>query len=798
MRDFAPRTVLTLGNIIARACHQLYKSSRYIFSLLCFFGAAASAQAPPPQVLTPRPPPASPAAPSRLPGPPPRPNAPPPGEWEVRALISQEIDGPWRRARGTKEIPAEMESSEMLFQAVEIDYNSETGYVEARGAVHFQHFTRGEELRADRMEYNLDAETGKFYNVKGWGTPRIDARPGVLTSTNPFYFEGEWAERLGKRYVLHDGFVTNCRIPNPWWRLKGPRFDIIPGERAIAYRTTFAVRGVPIFYTPMFYKSLERLPRRSGFLMPNLGNSSRRGKMIGIGYYWAINRSYDATYRIQDFTDRGFAHHVDLRGKPRRGSDFNLVFYGVQDRGYKLESGERIPQGGFTLNMTGESNLGHGFMARGQVNYLSSLLFRQAFTESFNEAIFSEVHSVGFITRHWSYYSFNTVFARLENFQSSLPGDAVVVRKLPEFDFAVREKPILKDLPLWFSLTSTAGLLRRNQPLFQTRQFTERADIAPRITTALRWKDFHLIPSLTLRQTHYGERRQEGRVTGENINRSSREVDVDLILPSLARVYNSKGWFGEKLKHVIETRGSFRHVGGIDDFSRLIRFDEAELLSNTTHAEFSLTNRLYAKRRGLVQEVVSWQLWQRRYFDEDFGGAVTAGRRNVVTAASELTPYAFLDGPRRYSPVVSVLRITPLALLGTEWRADYDPLRGGIVNSGFSADARISRIFVSAGHNQVHSTTVLTPNANQFRGLIGFGEPNKRGWNAAFTAIYDYRIGTMQFATTQVTYNTDCCGLSVQYRRFSFGTRNENQFRLSFAVANLGTFGTLKKQERLF
>jgi len=56
----------------------------------------------------------------------------------------------------------------------------------------------------------------------------------------------------------------------------------------------------------------------------------------------------------------------------------------------------------------------------------------------------------------------------------------------------------------------------------------------------------------------------------------------------------------------------------------------------------------------------------------------------------------------------------------------------------------------------------------------------------------------MQFATTQVNYNTDCCGFSVQYRRFSFGTRNENQFQVAFSVANLGSFGTLKKQERMF
>ena len=148
--------------------------------------------------------------------------------------------------------------------------------------------------------------------------------------------------------------------------------------------------------------------------------------------------------------------------------------------------------------------------------------------------------------------------------------------------------------------------------------------------------------------------------------------------------------------------------------------------------------------------------------------------------------------------VVSVLRATPVRGLGIEWRTDYDPLRSHITNSTFTADGRVGEYFLSVGHNQVRSVPQLSPNANQFRGALGVGNPNHRGWNAAFTSVYDFREGQMQFATTQVTYNSDCCGLSVQYRRFSFGTRNENQFRVAFAVANIGSFGTLKKQERLF
>jgi len=64
---------------------------------------------------------------------------------------------------------------------------------------------------------------------------------------------------------------------------------------------------------------------------------------------------------------------------------------------------------------------------------------------------------------------------------------------------------------------------------------------------------------------------------------------------------------------------------------------------------------------------------------------------------------------------------------------------------------------------------------------------------------YDVRAAFMQFAAFQASYNNDCCGISFEYRRFALGpTRNENQFRMAFSLANVGTFGTLKKQERLF
>jgi LPS-assembly protein len=177
-------------------------------------------------------------------------------------------------------------------------------------------------------------------------------------------------------------------------------------------------------------------------------------------------------------------------------------------------------------------------------------------------------------------------------------------------------------------------------------------------------------------------------------------------------------------------------------------------------------------------------------------------------ATLDLTPFEFLDRPRNYSPIVSELRVNPKNGIGIEWRADYDPLRGRLVNSSLSAEFHFPKYYFSIGHNDVagydpnYAPDVANKNlfaaADQLRGTFGFGDQNRRGWNGVYTMSYDVRQGVTQFMAGQATYNTDCCGFSFQWRRFTFGTLNDNQFRLAFTIANVGSFGTLKKQERLF
>ena len=99
----------------------------------------------------------------------------------------------------------------------------------------------------------------------------------------------------------------------------------------------------------------------------------------------------------------------------------------------------------------------------------------------------------------------------------------------------------------------------------------------------------------------------------------------------------------------------------------------------------------------------------------------------------------------------------------------------------------------------VVTSSTMQQDFNQFRILLGYGHPNKRGFSGATAFGFDANLGFLQYATVQTSYAWDCCGVSVEYRRFALGSvRNENQFRFSFNLANVGSFGNLRKQERLY
>jgi len=743
---------------------------------------------------------------------------------------------------------ARIVTSEMSISADEIQYNSDTDWAYAQGHVHLEHFVTGDKINADHAEYNLKTQSGKFYLVDGTAPSKIVASPSVLTTTNPFYFQAQWAERIKNHYILHHGFLTDCTVKKPWWAFEAPVFDVIPGQRAIARNTVLRLKRVPILYLPYFYRPLGKNPRQSGFLTPNIGHSSLYGYIVGLGYYWAINRSYDTTIIGEYFTQRGPALRYDFRGKPNDVTDFDFNLYGVNDRGIPQESGPPTKQGGLEFELTAKTQI-LGFTGRLDYNYLSSYLFRQAFSYSFTSAISSDIYSIGFLQRHFwkDLGTLNIVFQRDQLFQSITPVDQpanqVVIQKLPSFEFSVRDFQVAKGpLPVWFSLGSSLGLLTREEPTGQVTGGSPlpsqilstgplaRLDVAPHVTTEFSFKGFSLLPSLTLGATGYSNSYAANSTTytpnsacggyqacpptptnnvtlaNQALFRKDADFTLDFRVPTLERIFTppKRLHLGEKLKHVMELEAIYEYVTGVNQFRKTIHFDATDILSNTNQLTVSFTNRLYRKdKNGNIMEVLTWRVAQARFFDPTFGGAVLAGQpdigfRNVVLASTEFSPFAFLDGPRAYSPVTSSLSITPYSFFSFDYRTEYDPLRRRFIDHSISGTFRYGKYFASMADTAITTNPVLLPQANQMTISGGYGSANRRGWNAAGLVDFDVLLNRRLFNFLQLSYNTDCCGFSIQLRQYNLGIRNENQYLFSFSLANIGTFGSLQKQSRIF
>jgi LPS-assembly protein len=249
----------------------------------------------------------------------------------------------------------------------------------------------------------------------------------------------------------------------------------------------------------------------------------------------------------------------------------------------------------------------------------------------------------------------------------------------------------------------------------------------------------------------------------------------------------------------------------MDDFARFVRFDENETLTDTNEVEYGITQRLYHRTdSGDSEELITWSLTQKYFFDPTFGGALVTGQRNVFQTLDELTPFAFAVQPVNFSPIVSDLRITPGGRWDAQLRIDYDPKREQLTSIGtllklkpwresFLTLAHFSTVNLPTPPNENPPGFIFEGRSDQLRFLAGYGDLNRPGWNVIGGVSYDYTEHNFQNQVAQIAYNGSCCGIGFEYRRFTFGTiRNESRYAVVFRVANLGSVGNVKKNEKIF
>jgi|HubBroStandDraft_1064217.scaffolds.fasta_scaffold00280_4 LPS-assembly protein len=869
-------------HLLMTTCSRIFITTAVVCHLLLASGIVTSQTLPPSGTTVTAPQGSPTSSPAATPAPPPGPPkaASQTEEPVTMRAVHQEKDGSIYHLHGD----AEIDYRNYILHADQIDYNADTGESELEGHVVLDGGPYDEHVTSSHGTYNIRTQVGIFYSVIGTVGLRMRYSRYVLTTTNPFAFTGKIVEKHGPdHYLVRQGTVTTCELPRPKWLFEGRRIAVDVDGTAKIYYSNFQLMGLPVFYFPFVSFPVQK-ERQSGMLIPTFGTSSTKGYIAGESLYWAINRSMDAIVGTDYYSKRGWFERGEFRARPSENSFVFFNYVGMVDRGIGYPPQN---QGGEDARLIAERPFFGNFRGVANIDYLSSFIFRIAFTDVYTQAVDSEVRSQIFLSNTTNGFHFNALTERYQNFEVCNPAtepticptvitqtELIRILHTPSF-FISGEERQLGNTPLYWSFESAAeGLQRRESPEdlppnplgLRTAPLVGRFDLAPSLAMPVQWQGWSFRPELTLRDTLYtqqydpGLAAATGRAADDVLNRKSLETSVEVRPPALSRIFD-RPWLGRKWKHVIEPRMKYDYVTGVDNFAEILRFDAADVLTNTNEIEYSVVNRLYAKhldpnvkdcdvpamgamtiggapQAGAVpwevapnpdakvcasgpREILSWEIGQKYFFDPTFGNALVSGQRNVFTTTAEFTGIAFLDSERRFAPVISRLRIETSPRTNTEWDLDYDVKTNQITSSLALVNYHYGPFTIGGGDaflrviNSAAGTTLTSPSEDcaklsqsssselceyhQFRVLFGYGQLNKRGLSAATSFGFDANLGSLQYATVQTSYNWDCCGLNLEYRRFALGTvRNENEYRFTFTLSNVGTFGNLRRQERLY
>jgi hypothetical protein len=523
---------------------------------------------------------------------------------------------------------------EIRLQADHITYNEVTGDMVAEGNVIFDEGT-DQRVTARRAEINWTSRRGIFWSITGF-TNR--------TQTGEFlYFTAERIEKTGaETYVLYNAIVTACEDAVPKWTFSAKRAELKVGDRVKLYSSIFRIKNVPFFLLPFTWIPATKKERKSGFLLPTTGTSTQKGRTLKFAYYQTLGDSADITLRSDVYTKRGLGTGAEFRARTDEKSYLRIGVFNVKDRLF----GPGENQGGTAFVAEAIQYLPKGWLAVGNVSLVTSLAFRQVFSDDISQVIDPRRESTLYLNNNTGNFSFNLLASNLTT-TIFRPGRTpstgtdfdIKIRQAPEISLMQYPRRIF-NLPIYFSFDSSLGSLKReevvdNTPVLATPAAVQRFDFQPKITVPLgTFAGIAITPSLSARETFYTNsvdptvrvfnpdrfaanpadprlnptnpafkpglklfnRQALDRILPESISRRYAELAVDIRPPALEKVFfNDDGT--QRFKHLIEPYITYRLIGGIgSEFDRVIRFDERDAVANTNEFEYALVNRFFVTR----------------------------------------------------------------------------------------------------------------------------------------------------------------------------------------------------------
>ncbi len=310
--------------------------------------------------------------------------------WNTKQFSLERIDADRVRLMREVEIEGEPGSTNagQKFFADDLEMNIKTGELTARGNVVFQSPTV--RIAADSVVFNTKTRLGKFDTAFGIAQlgERGERNQSMFGTLEPdVYFYGTTIEKVGPdKYRITNGGFTTCVQPTPRWEIVSGNATVNLDDYVILRNAVIRVKDVPVFYLPMLYYPIQEDDRATGILLPQYGSSLAMGSSIGNAFFWAINRSHDATFFHDWMFSRGNGLGTEYRYMLGPQAQGNLRYYWLDEKEAIVNGAPQPARQSKTIQGGLSQNLPFGLSARARVDYFTNVTVQQTYSHDFTQA----------------------------------------------------------------------------------------------------------------------------------------------------------------------------------------------------------------------------------------------------------------------------------------------------------------------------------------------------------------------------------------------------------------------------
>jgi LPS-assembly protein len=704
----------------------------------------------------------------------------------------------------------EMIQGDMRFYADLVEYHIDTNRLIATGNVLL--IETDHQIAADRADFNAKTRLGTFFNARGFAALGKTADVATFGTLDPdIQFYGDTLEKVSEdTYVISKGGFTSCAQPNPRWEMTSGSLRLRVDHYALLSNMTLKVKGVPALYLPYMYYPLSKDNRNTGFLMPSYGSSTYKGHTISNAFFWAINRSQDATILHDWYSKTGQSVAGEYRYVSIGGSG-NFRTNLLDERATALVvDGEELQQSGrraFGAFGNLSQGLGGSWYMQARADYSSDLTVDQLYstdiarasrrTRSYGSSISGTTKGI----RITGTFDRNEYFS--ENGSSSVRGNTPRIN-------VVRPDRLLPGLPVYASVTSEYVGIESKQydedSVLTATNGLQRFDVTPAIRFPFNKLAF-LAVNTTARfpNTVWSHRLVIDPVTGDSLPGSRLdspiwrryvELSANVNGPTFVRIFDApNSTYAQRFRHSIEPFMSITYRSSIDNFALIPKLEGSDrTVGNATSYAYGLNTRFYAKKtadgpRAIPREVITATLRQTYYTDAGLIASDADNRsRDLVT-------------PSKFSPVSLLVRTSPFDGVTGTFRTDYDGRYSRF--RGFSADAGWEEPRVSllagwsavrfrpdvTGRNVARPSQFFNSSTNLRFQKNRYGFIHQLNWDVKTQSLMQHRISSY--------YNAQCCGFSAEYqfidltRLTTVAAPQDSRFHFSVTLGGIGNVSNI-------